>query len=215
MPPPPFSLLDFQQIIQRVYDQEINRLRVETGATFTLGGELEVSIDAASGDNIAISDGTNSLVINPDGSINVAGSFSLDPNTKLQIWDGVDELLVNNDGSINVNVVNAAVNTYVNVFNEITSIVASSLSTVVSYTAGVSGRLMSISGSGTNIGTYSVTINGNTKEKRRSMFGGNLNVDFEFGEGHPLIAGDVVALKVVHERPYVGDFNGKINVLED
>lgn len=66
------SLLDFPQIIKAVYDEAQNRLRVDTGATITIGGELEVSIDAASGDNIKISDGTDTLQVNTDGSINVA-----------------------------------------------------------------------------------------------------------------------------------------------
>ena len=65
------TLLDQQQVIQAVYDEALNRLRVDIGANITLGGDLEVAIDAADGDNIAISDGTNTMVVNPNGSIDV------------------------------------------------------------------------------------------------------------------------------------------------
>ena len=214
MAPPPFSLLDFQQIIQRVYDQDENRLRVNNGANITLGGELEVAIDAASGDNIAISDGTDTLQINPDGSINVSGSFTLSPTSQMKIWDGTDQLAVNPDGSINVSVVGST-GSYKYSFNEITSVGTSSLTTVVTYTATANGKLKKVSGSGTNIGTYSVLVNGVLKDKRRSMFGTDLNVDFNFDQGFPILSGDVVTLKVIHERPYIGDFNGSIQVLED
>jgi len=65
------TLLDYEQVIKAVYDEALNRLRVDIGANITLGGDLEVAIDAADGDNIAISDGTNTMSINPDGSIDV------------------------------------------------------------------------------------------------------------------------------------------------
>jgi hypothetical protein len=50
--------LDGFQVIKLVYDETLNRLRVDTGATITLGGELEVAIDQAS-DSIRIGDGVN------------------------------------------------------------------------------------------------------------------------------------------------------------
>lgn len=65
------TLLDSNQVIQAVYDEALNRLRVDIGANITLGGDLEVAIDAADGDNIAISDGTNTMSVNADGSIDV------------------------------------------------------------------------------------------------------------------------------------------------
>lgn len=65
------TLLDMPQVIKAIYDEPNNRIRVDAGATFNISGELEVAIDAASGDNIAISDGVNTLDVNPDQSINV------------------------------------------------------------------------------------------------------------------------------------------------
>lgn len=63
------SKLDPAQIIRKSYDESGNRIRVDAEIN-----NIEVAIDvtAASGDNIAITsqDGTKTLNINPDGSIN-------------------------------------------------------------------------------------------------------------------------------------------------
>lgn len=56
----------------------------------------EVLLDASSS-SIAISDGTDTLAVNADGSINVAFASG----ASLQITDGTDTLAVNADGSIN------------------------------------------------------------------------------------------------------------------
>lgn len=56
----------------------------------------EVILDAASS-SIAISDGTDTLAVNADGSINVAFASG----ASLQITDGVETLAINADGSIN------------------------------------------------------------------------------------------------------------------
>lgn len=56
----------------------------------------EVVLDAASS-SIAISDGTDTLAVNADGSINVAFASG----ASLQITDGTDTLAINADGSIN------------------------------------------------------------------------------------------------------------------
>jgi hypothetical protein len=52
------SLLDQGQIIQAVYDQVLNRLRVDIGANITLGGDLEVAIDHTT-DSIRLGDGVS------------------------------------------------------------------------------------------------------------------------------------------------------------
>lgn len=83
------TLLDFQQVIKQVYDEAANRLRVDTGATINLSGEMEVAIDAASGDNIAISDGVDTLAVNADGSINVVMSGSISATVALDAFTKV------------------------------------------------------------------------------------------------------------------------------
>lgn len=77
-PNSPYSKLDQNQILQRVFEEGEDRLRVDAEVTATVG-TVECIIDASSGDNIAIAseDGSKFLTINPDGSINVVGSFTL------------------------------------------------------------------------------------------------------------------------------------------
>lgn len=64
----PYTKLDMEQVIKRSFDEPNDRLRVDAEVTATIGS-VDVIIDAASGDNIKISDGVHDLKINPDGSI--------------------------------------------------------------------------------------------------------------------------------------------------
>jgi len=95
------------QVLQNCYDEPNKALR--TTATAIISGSIDVSLDANDGDNVAISDGTNDLAINPDGSINVAlNTATLDieldaaDGDNVAISDGTDTLAINSDGSINV-----------------------------------------------------------------------------------------------------------------
>ncbi len=84
---------DFAQVIKLVYDEALNRLRVDMGANITLGGELEVAIDHTT-DSIRLGDGTSLITattIGPKTGLDVniiAGgggsvSVALDAFTKL------------------------------------------------------------------------------------------------------------------------------------
>lgn len=76
------SLLDQQQILQRVFDGTNDKLRVDSSISVTtIAGEVNVELSAADGDNVAISDGTDTLAVNSDGSINITdngGSLTVD-----------------------------------------------------------------------------------------------------------------------------------------
>lgn len=94
-------------VLQRVYDETNEALR--TTATAVISGTINVELDAADGDNVAISDGVNTLAINPDGSINTnLNVASLDielsaaDGDNVAISDGTNTLAVNPDGSLNV-----------------------------------------------------------------------------------------------------------------
>ena len=86
---------------------DVNVANVSIAVTAT---DLDIrDIDAAQ-DNIAISDGTDTLAVNGDGSINsVVTATNLDirdlthVSDSVKIGDGTDLLAVNADGSINVN----------------------------------------------------------------------------------------------------------------
>lgn len=70
------SKLDGSVVLGRAFDQDADRIRVDAEVSATIG-TVAVVIDAAGGDNVAISDGVDTLVINPDGSINVVNTSGL------------------------------------------------------------------------------------------------------------------------------------------
>lgn len=102
---PPMSKRDAEQVLRYAFDDATGRLRVDAVAVIGPGG-----ISAADGDNIAISDGTDTMAVNPDGSINTAISgdvqieISAADGDNVAISDGVHTVDVNPDGSLNVNV---------------------------------------------------------------------------------------------------------------
>src|ERR1035437_1989017 len=81
----PYSNLDQNQILQRVFDESQDKLRVDANIATPLG-TVECIISAASGDNIAITnqDGSNPLVINTDGTINVKVLQTTPPPLKIR-----------------------------------------------------------------------------------------------------------------------------------
>lgn len=68
-------------------------LKVDIGSV----ADLDIRDLDASQDNVAISDGTDTLGVNADGSINV--NFA--SGAQIEITDGTDTLAINADGSIN------------------------------------------------------------------------------------------------------------------
>lgn len=62
---PPMSKRDSEQVLRYAFDDNTGRIRVDANVVVAPGG-----ISAADGDNIAISDGVDTVVVNPDGSLN-------------------------------------------------------------------------------------------------------------------------------------------------
>lgn len=128
----------------------------------------------------------------------------------------------NPDGSINVNIISAQTqNKTVNRYAEVNSVAAGVETTVVQYLVPLnltSSILQRISVSGDNVGQYKVYLNGTTIDSRRTFFGGSFNEQFEFcvgtADGTTLSPGDTVAVKILHNSHYVGDFQGRIQVFE-
>jgi len=71
------SLLDHQQILQRVFDKDNDALRTDTDITIgTITGDVTVDIDATTGDNIALAnaDGSKKVTVTtvgPDNGLDV------------------------------------------------------------------------------------------------------------------------------------------------
>ena len=105
-------------------------------------------------------------------------------------------------------------------YNEVSGVVKSVLTTINTFIApiGKTSFLQRVSAGGSNIAAYEVQVNGLTVEKRRTFFGAALTTDFEFigsaESGLELAMGDVVTVKVIHERPKAGDFETKIQILQ-
>jgi hypothetical protein len=191
MPGPnsPYTRLDANQVLKQSFDESLDRLRVDAQVSASIEGEVQCEIDASDGDNIAIASGDGSKV--------------------------VDVSTVSGTNALNVNVVATTnLSTTTNTYAEVTSLAGASLTTVVSYTAPANCRLKRVETSGTNIATYSVVIDSSTVDKKRTYFGNSLNAIFDFAEGLQVNSGQTVYVRVIHNRPNVGDFNARIQIEE-
>ena len=159
-----------------------------TSSTFT--GSISVGeVDQGSPNTSAnawpvkITDGTDALNINPDGSINV--NVSQDT--------AADGLTVS--------------------YNEISSVGSGAETTIITVTAPVGGkRIQKIDFSGDNKALYKVKVDGNTIASRRTWWTHfNESVSFEgFVNGLLLTSGQVLTVTVVHNRPDLGAFEATV-----
>lgn len=149
-----------------------------------------------------------------DGTIEVGQVEIVDP-------DG-DILLVNDDGSINVNIVQSPVtgHSVKSIYNQILSVVSGATTTLINYTvpAGTTAVLERANASGENVARYDILLNNVLFDTRRTMFGADLTTDFDYTSGNndgiQLVAGDNIKIQVLHNRPMIGDFNARLQVLE-
>lgn len=136
---PKLSKLDANQVLRNTYNDETNELRVAASVTTSVA-DLDISIDAEAGDNIAITDpsGTNYLLPNADGSLNV---------------------VVTDSGL-----------TTKNFFSEVDNVASGITVEVFSYTAAANTNLLSVDIAGTNVGTYLLYIGGVLAAKKYTYF---------------------------------------------
>lgn len=169
--------------------------------------------------SVQLSDGSVNI-----GSVNAELEVQLDhsgPNPdSVQIGDGEDLLVINPDGSININAVpNSTSSLLISTSNEITSVAAETPTNIVTYTAPVDklSFLHKIFVSGNNTAEYKIKLNGDIIDIRRTYFGNSLNETFDFSgasKGKLLTPGDIINVEVEHSRPYVGNFNARIQSIE-
>ena len=133
------SRLDANQVLRESYDDAEKRLRVQASVTATVA-EMDVVIDAAGGDNIAIADqsGTNFMTVYPNGAIPV---------------------VVTDSGL-----------TTKNIFQEVINIPAGVTQIVGSYTALANTKLLSCDFGGTNVAEYSLYIGNDLTAKKYTFF---------------------------------------------
>lgn len=154
------------------------------------------------------------------------GKVTIDPLTGIPTYS-VPALGLTNDGQwvpLAVDASGAVIiseqppnnGTLLNVFSTISAVASGIETLIVTYTVpALSFFFLSlIEGSGENIAAYSVYKNGTKIAELRSYFGSSLNVVFPFDNGSKtglfFIAGDVIELKVIHNRPMIADFEGRI-----
>lgn len=206
--------LDADQVIRRIYNEITNRIRVDAEVTATIG-TVSVVIDAASGDNIKISDGVDSLDITSDNAAKVRVSHVTDST---RLGDGTNLITSTTSGlktGLDVNILDDTLTVIeknvINQYEEVTSVANSTLTTVLSKTFSVLSNLKRVSCSGTNIAEYRVILDGDIISKKRTYLGNSLNVDFIFDEeGLELLPTSVLEIKVIHSRPDLGDFESNI-----
>lgn len=159
-------------------------------------------------------DDDNPMPIAFDGTITVG-------NVTIQDDDG-DELEINSDGSINVNIVTAPTNNKIkNTYGEASAVPSGVETAIVSYMVPLimtSAILQRVSVSGENVGRFQVFVNGVVIDTRRTYYGGEFNTYFEFsmgsGDGYTLAPGDLVVIKILHNRVFSGNFQARIQALE-
>lgn len=150
---------------------------------------------------------TNVTAIVPPGTITVAIS---DVDDSIKIGDGSGTYLdINPDGSINVVVSDTGGLTTENIFNEISSVASGVSTTILSYLTVADTKFQMADVSGTNIAMYTIFIDGVLQAKRYTYFQ-SLSESFNFGDGVSVPSGKIIEIKVLHNRPDVGDFASNI-----
>ena len=138
-----------------------------------------------------ISDGEDSLVINPDGSVNV--------------------------NIVNSTTVPESIETP---FNEVTS-VAKNVRTLVATLVAKNDKatfLQRITVGGTNFADYTLEHDDSKVMRKRTWAGSELHASFEFDgyseKGKEILPGGTLKIYVEHARPFNGDFEVTFQVLE-
>lgn len=137
----------------------------------TITGPIDVNVSAAGNDSVKISDGVDTLAINADGSLNIAGVISGSVDA---IFTGVNEYS----------------------YNEVT-IAAGGTTTIISQLFATDYKLRRVRGSGETIGVYYIKFNSSGVDKMRSTYT-DFNATFDFETGITIPAGTTVNIEVTN-----------------
>lgn len=201
------------------------RINPATGALETKGSCRHLS---AASDSIKIGDGSGNYatltqILDKFAlDVNIAGgSVSLALSTGQKTMSQSYPVVIASDQTaipVYVTVPGAAQNVVIN-YNEITSVASMVYSTIVTYIVPLSKTavLQKVFVSGENVAKFDIYINGNIINTRRTNYT-MLNEIFDFlsnnNSGYVISAGDQIIVKVLHDRPNVGNFEGTIQVIE-
>ncbi len=152
----------------------------------------------------------DATIVNADIDVSLDAS---EDSVAIKDADG-DELQINPDGSINVVFSATAGQVLSSQYSEVSGVATGVTTLVASYLASTGDLLQKVEFSGTNIAEYELVIDGLTQDKKRTYFGNSLNGKFDFDNGLLILVGQLIEIYVVHNRPTVGDFNARIQILE-
>lgn len=200
--------LDANQVLKQAYDESENRLRVDALVSATIS---DVTIVDKDGDP---------LNVNPDGSIdvNVLNSLELDIDAasgdNIAISDGTNTATVGTNGGLNVNILNSSAIVVTNQYNEANSVPANSLTNILTYTPSVNGKIKQVNVAGNNKAIYTIEVASSVVDKAYTWYT-SYNHEFDCGEGLAVIAGQQILVRVIHDRPFLGDFNARLQFVEE
>ena len=144
-------------------------------------GPIDVNINPIN-DAIKISDGTDTLAVNTDGSINVAGVFS--GNT---VPVGVNEFE----------------------YGEALNVAIGASATVVTKFFLTDYKLRRASCTGENIAVFTILFNGTPVDKSRSTYS-DFNCRFDYETGITIPAGTTVTVEVLNSGNSIADFSAQL-----
>lgn len=236
----PYTQLDSTQVIRQVFDESQDRLRVDAAISLDTG-QLDIVLTHED-DSIRLGNGTDFLTTTSNAGkialdvnlINDPLAISIDQaDDSIRIGDGtnlVTTTTVTSKIGLDVNIISTSgtpTNTKiipngetVSTYNEISSVSSGVLSTIATYIVpmGVIAYLCRTEYMGTNIATYTLFLNGTIIDKKITYFSGSMDTQSEFdisiSVGLPLVPGDIIEAKVIHNRPDPGDFTSRILAME-
>jgi hypothetical protein len=152
----------------------------------------------AASSNVVSYIGDGTLVVND-------GSFDLSISNGVDLVKGLfpSKVLVNQSGTTLIE------------YSEVTSVASGIETIVVTKTTAVAKKLTKIVCGGSNIALFTLNIDGAMVAKCRTNFGSLLANELDFGSGIDVASGKTIELKVLHSRPYVGDFEGSLIFIKD
>lgn len=110
--------------------------------------------------------------------------------------------------------------TVVSLFSEVLGIASTVSTQLLTYTVpnGQDNYLLRIEVSGTNIATYDILIDGvqfaRTRTYLSGPFVGILVIGASLIDAYKIVSGQIVTVNVTNFRPYVGDFEARLQYIE-
>lgn len=136
-----------------------------------------------------------------------------------RITDSNGNPISSNNGALDVNVINSGgAGTVLNEYAETIAVPSGVTTTLMAYTipAATNAILEKVFVSGENIAKYEVLLNSSVIDVKRTYFT-YYNETFDFtsinGRGQTLNPADNVTITVYHTRPYVGNFDCRLQLV--